>query len=204
MSNAALQSNHNRIDWWKISRRTLRIRWRIRLKVFVRRFYWSSISNLGYTRGITQKLRATSGEDHLRNLARERLCFELRRNVASHWRWPWTALYSIWQVEYRTPDLWLWKQYRYCYTNQPITNPSCGRTCKLLANSRGNSSMSNFTFCILYRKILVFAYIPSIVSCISYLVKQIWTCCWCAAGTPWWQKLRCRYIAIKKLSSTDL
>ena len=36
----------------------------------------------------------------------------------------------------------------------------------ILTNSRDNSSMSNFTFCILYRKILVFAYIPSIVSCI--------------------------------------
>ena len=36
---------------------------------------------------------------------------------------------------------------------------------RILANSRGNGSMSNFTFCILYRKILVFAYMPSIVSC---------------------------------------
>ena len=99
------------------------------VKSFCAPFYWFSISNLGYTRGITQKLRATSGEDHLRNLARELLSFELRRNVASHWRWPWTALYSIWQVGYWTPDLWLWKQYRYCHTNQPITNPSCGRTC---------------------------------------------------------------------------
>ena len=58
------------------------------LKVCVRLFYSSSISNLGYTRGITQKLRATSGEDHLGNLAREQLSFELQRNVASHWRWP--------------------------------------------------------------------------------------------------------------------
>ena len=48
---------------------------------------------------------------------------------------------------------------------------------RILANSRGYSSMSNFTFCILYKKILVFACTPSIVSCISYLVKQIWTCC---------------------------
>ena len=60
----------------------------IRLKVFVRFFYSSSISNFGYTRGITQKLSATSGEDHLRNLAREQLSFELQRNLASHWRWP--------------------------------------------------------------------------------------------------------------------
>ena len=94
----------------------------------MRLIYWSSISNLVYTRNITQKLRATSGEDHLRNLARQQLSFELQRNMASHWRWPWTALNSIWQVGYRTPDLWLWKRYRYCYTNQPITNPSCGRT----------------------------------------------------------------------------
>ena len=60
-----------------------------RLKVFVH-LYCSSISNLGYrpTRGIAQKLRATSGEDHLRNLTRGQLSFELRRNMASHWRWP--------------------------------------------------------------------------------------------------------------------
>ena len=48
---------------------------------------------------------------------------------------------------------------------------------RILANSRGNGSMSNFTFCILYRKILVFAYIPSIVSCktnLDLLLMRYW------------------------------
>ena len=50
---------------------------------------------------------------------------------------------------------------------------------RILANSRGNSRMSNFTFCILYRKILVFAYIPKIVSCKTNL-DLLLMCYWYA------------------------
>ena len=69
----------------------------------------------------------------------------------------------------------------------------------MLANSRGNGSMSNFTFCILYRKILVFAYIPSIVSCktnLDLLLMRYWYALMAETALP----VHCN----KKMSSTDL
>ena len=103
------------------------------------------------------------------------LSFELRRNVASHWRWreQHCIRFDRLDIEPQISDF-----ESNIVTATPISRlPIHHVDVRVLANSRG--SVSNFTFCILCRKILVFAYIPSIVSCKTNL-DLLLMCYWYA------------------------